>query len=176
MTRRQCKLCPWRLDVDPADIPHGFNYEVHRRLGENIQRTSMDIGNGALHLMACHETKEASPSEKPCVGWLVNQLGRGNNLLLRIRAMRNDGFADVETVGPQRESYDEIRPNAHGDPDCDHEHVKPGLPMAGKNLEDRTEICCNCGAVRVTSSDGKPIGRWFLWEKYLALVRKQKRN
>lgn len=176
--RRQCRKCPWRLDVDPADIPDGFNYEVHRRLGDNVRQTSSQITSRKmpLHVMACHETKEASPGEKPCVGWLVNQLGPGGNLMLRIRAMRNDGFADVETVGPQRASYDEILPNAHGDPSCTHEHAKPGLAMAGKCVGDQTEICCNCGAARVVSSTGKPVGRWFPWERYLALVAKQQQG
>lgn len=174
MTRRQCSGCPWRLDVDPADIPNGFNYEVHRKLGEDIRGTSTQLGSDApIHMMACHETKE-NRGEKPCVGWLVHQLGTGGNFLLRIRAMRDDGFADVETIGDQRVSYDEILPNGHDDPSCDHEHSKPGLSMDGRGRGDRTEICCNCGAARVTNAVGSPVGRWFSWSKYLALVARQK--
>jgi hypothetical protein len=51
--------------------------------------------------------------EKPisCVGWVANQLGPGNNLALRLRAMRDPEFANVRTVGPQRRRFEDTFDN-----------------------------------------------------------------
>jgi hypothetical protein len=58
--------------------------------------------------MACHESLEGA--EEPCVGWLVNQLGPGNNLLLRLQVMRGTIDADVELDGPQFETFGDTVP------------------------------------------------------------------
>lgn len=173
MTRTQCRKCPWRLDVNSGDIPVGFNYEVHRRLGETVRHTATPLGNDVpLHMMACHETAEGTCDEKPCVGWLVHQLGPGNNIRLRLQAMRDDSFADVKCVGRQRSSFEEIRPTTHGDPNCDHHRTKPGAPMPAASGSCRTEICCDCGAWRTLSLLGDMKSFWLPWEEYVERLAK----
>jgi hypothetical protein len=58
--------------------------------------------------MACHETKAGK--ELPCVGWLVHQLGPGNNIGLRLAAMSGRIDANVKTVGPQHECFEDTLP------------------------------------------------------------------
>jgi len=58
--------------------------------------------------MACHET--TSGNELPCVGWLNNQIGVGNNLGLRIACMAGRIDADVETIGLQHETFKDTLP------------------------------------------------------------------
>ena len=58
-------------------------------------------------MMACHESKPED--EYPCVGWLMQQLGPGNNIALRLRAM--DGrFDELELVGEQHETLEATLP------------------------------------------------------------------
>lgn len=99
--RRQCAHCPWRKDVDPArDIPGGYSREKHKALASTIAEPGSPAGlAGGLRAMACHETLPGA--EKPCVGWLVNQLGEGNNLALRMQVLASRVDANVETIGPQ---------------------------------------------------------------------------
>ena len=111
MSRRQCAKCPWRKDTDPHDIPNGYCVEKHKRLRSTIAEPGQipqdHTSSGVIKLMACHET-----DEEPCVGWLDNQLGRGNNIPLRIHASmgRLDGWLDYEVVGPQHQSFDATLP------------------------------------------------------------------
>lgn len=155
------------MDADPADIPDGFNYETHRRLGADIQRTATRLGsNMELHMMACHDTPANTPREKPCIGWIANQMGPGNNIVLRLRAISDPKFGDIRTIGKQRTSYAEILPRAHGDPSCTHPRTKPGLPI-GRYL---SEICCQCGAFRTLSLLRDMKSFWAPWEEYLSLV------
>lgn len=94
----QCKACPWRVGVVPSrDIPGGYCAKKHRRLESTIAEPGVIVG-GSLKVMACHESPIGK--ERECVGWLVNQLGPGNNIKLRLSAM--DGrYKNIRTVGPQ---------------------------------------------------------------------------
>jgi hypothetical protein len=107
--RRQCAKCPWKVGVDPRDIPGGYCETKHAGLAGTIaggagQATPFT----GLRIMACHETPLGA--EKPCVGWLVNQLGVGNNLALRLRAATGDIDANVETDGEQHERFEDTLP------------------------------------------------------------------
>lgn len=109
--RKQCKLCPWRTDVDPFDIPDGYSVERHRKL----ESTVADPGSVAslrspLRFMSCHEFSVGA--EMPCVGWLAHQLGPGNNIALRMRAAAGEipGGCDFELVGEQHETLDVTLP------------------------------------------------------------------
>ena len=62
-----------------------------------------------LHIMACHET--TGGRELPCVGWLAHQLGVGNNLGLRLAVMTGRVNANVRTVGPQHERFEDTLPD-----------------------------------------------------------------
>jgi len=106
--RRQCKHCPWKKGVNPFDIPGEYDPEKHKGL-ENTIATGAEVLGSPLRLMACHESPVGD--EKPCVGWLVNQLGPGNNLGLRLKVMSGKIDANVKTVGPQHETFEQTLPS-----------------------------------------------------------------
>jgi hypothetical protein len=107
MSRRQCAKCPWRKDVDPNDIPNGYCATKHANLKNTIAHPDV-INVGMLRMMACHESKPGK--EVACVGWLANQLGPGNNIGLRIKAMRDRTLTDFELVGEQHETFEDTLP------------------------------------------------------------------
>lgn len=105
---KQCSKCPWRTDVNPYDIPNGYSAEKHCALKSTIAKgvDSSDIG-GVIRVMACHETHSSH-----CVGWLVNQLGPGNNIPLRVHIMSCMNVGDIETIGEQYETFEEMVTNS----------------------------------------------------------------
>jgi hypothetical protein len=109
MTRRQCKKCPWKVSTDPHDIPDGYCEMKHAALASTIAEPGSIAGIGKpLKIMACHESKVGK--EVPCVGWLMNQLGPGNNLPLRIAVRFGRIDADVRLVGKQHETLEDTLP------------------------------------------------------------------
>jgi hypothetical protein len=108
MPRKQCRTCPWRADADPHAIPN-YQERLHRSLGGTIA----DPGNarglgGALRIMACHYSPAGA--EVPCVGWLVNQLGTGNNLPLRLAVITGRIDGNVEIDGGQHATLEATFP------------------------------------------------------------------
>lgn len=103
--RRQCQKCPWKVAVDPRDIPSGYSEIDHAALVSTIAEPGRYAGDDPLRIMACHETPRGH--EKPCVGWLAHQLGPGNNLPLRLAVIQGRIDADVEAVGPQHERFED---------------------------------------------------------------------
>lgn len=104
----QCKLCPWRVDVDPHDIPNGYSVEKHEALSCTIAKPEDRLFvNG--HVMACHETEDAH-----CIGWLSHQLGPGNNIGLRIRMMSCENGMKIRTIGEQHERFEDTLPEYEG--------------------------------------------------------------
>lgn len=105
---KQCAKCPWRKDVDPHDIPNGYSEEKHRALDDTIARPETALASvlsGGIRIMACHETHDAH-----CIGWLVNQLGDGNNIALRISMRNCENLNRIKTVGEQHETFEETLP------------------------------------------------------------------
>lgn len=101
---KQCKKCPWRIDVDPHDIPNSYCEDAHAALEGTIVH---GFNAGDLRMMACHESPIGK--EKPCVGWLDNQLGPGNNFGLRMWAINN--LKDrLELIGEQHECFEDTLP------------------------------------------------------------------
>lgn len=100
---KQCKACPWKKSTVPdRDIPGGYDAKKHRAL---IACQPQGLLETKIRAMACHDSKLGA--EYPCVGWLVNQLGPGNNIGLRMQAM--DGrFGELITEGEQYESVREM--------------------------------------------------------------------
>jgi Family of unknown function (DUF6283) len=104
---RQCKKCPWRKGVNPHDIPNGYDLEKHRALACTIAEPG-DISAlfaGEQRVMACHETHDAH-----CLGWLMNQLGPGNNLALRVQMMTCENLSSVRLRGEQHETFADTLP------------------------------------------------------------------
>lgn len=112
MKRRQCKKCPWRKSTNPRDIPNGYCEVKHAALKKTIATPGNigDIAKTELRLMACHESKVGR--DLVCVGWLAHQLGPGNNLGLRMLAMRGKIDTDFELVGEQHERFEDTLPQA----------------------------------------------------------------
>jgi hypothetical protein len=105
--RIQCAKCPWRKDVDPFDIPDGYCPTKHANLKDTIAEPGA-LNFGTLRIMACHESKPRR--EIPCVGWLANQLGPGNNLGLRIAVSAGRIDANFRLVGEQHERFEDTLP------------------------------------------------------------------
>jgi len=105
----QCAKCPWKVDTDPFDIPNGYSPDLHAGLRGTIAHHGFKIGGG-LRLMACHES--AVGEETPCIGWLINQLGPGNNLALRIWAMRVENIGEARIVGEQHPCFEDTLPDS----------------------------------------------------------------
>lgn len=106
--RKQCAKCPWKTSTDPYDIPDGYDESAHCALSNTIARPGEFRPGNAIHVMSCHEFPVGK--EKPCVGWLVNQLGVGNNIALRLRVAFGEIDANVRTVGPQHDCFEDTLP------------------------------------------------------------------
>lgn len=98
----QCKLCPWKVSTNPHDIPRGYDVAKHKALAATIAREG-DLSH--RHVMACHEGEE-----EYCIGWLVNQLGPGNNIPMRLRMMDCENAHEIRTIGPQHERFEDTLP------------------------------------------------------------------
>jgi hypothetical protein len=107
VSRRQCAKCPWRVDVDPHDIPNGYCERKHAGLRDTIAEPG-SLRVGGLRAMACHETKPGK--ELACVGWLANQLGHGNNIALRLAVIGKQIDGDFELVDEQHERFEDTLP------------------------------------------------------------------
>lgn len=101
----QCNKCPWKVTTNPFDIPNGYDVAKH----QNLACTIASEGNLAPNkAMACHESKEGQ--EDYCIGWLHNQLGRGNNIPLRIKMIRCTNAADIRIHGEQHLTFEDTLP------------------------------------------------------------------
>ena len=106
---KQCAKCPWKISTNPHDIPHGYDTRLHRGLAETIAHPGALPRPGApLRIMACHE--HAPGQEAHCVGWLMNQLGAGNNIALRLAMLDCENLEDVVLDGPQHGCLEETLP------------------------------------------------------------------
>lgn len=113
--QRQCEKCPWKVSTDPYDIPNGYDPEKHKRLkntiapSDGVEQLRMLVdSNEPMRIMACHES--ALGRERPCVGWLHNQLGAGNNLLLRLKVSRREINGDYMLDGEQHTCLEDTLP------------------------------------------------------------------
>ncbi len=89
------------------DIPHGYNVTLHKKLKGTIAAPGV-LSACLGRMTACHHSKPGA--ELVCVGWAVNQLGVGNNIGLRIRALRDTRFHNLRTVGPQHLRFEDTLP------------------------------------------------------------------
>lgn len=105
----QCRGCPWKKSAKPKrDIP-GYCERKHHGLAQTIaEPESIERLSGSLPVFACHDSKPGVT--RPCVGWAVHQLGPGNNIALRLHARGNPDYANLKTVGPQHERFEDTLP------------------------------------------------------------------
>jgi hypothetical protein len=106
---QQCKACPWKKGVKPReDIPGGYCEKKHEALRDTIAEPGAITGLGpSIRMMACHESPV--DHEQPCVGWVINQLGPGNNIALRMLA-RDGRFRELRVEGPQHDRFEDTLP------------------------------------------------------------------
>lgn len=123
----QCAKCPWRKDVNPHEIPNGYSREKHCALKktiakhEGIEGIVEAILAPTMSAMACHENHDAH-----CIGWLMNQIGPGNNIALRLRMRSCENADKVKTIGEQHETFEETIPCEAGSQDG-HRNDRPQL-------------------------------------------------
>jgi hypothetical protein len=102
----QCEKCPWRVETDPFDIPNGYSEAAHRDLARTIAEPGSMRPTG--HAFACHEHDSAD--EVYCVGWLMNQIGPGNNIPLRMQMLSCDNRSAIRLRGEQHETFEDTLP------------------------------------------------------------------
>lgn len=90
----------------PHDIPHGYSEDQHRTRAATIASPGCLVGTGRA--MACHEHPPGD--EAHCVGWLMNQLGPGNNIPLRLQVRDCENIGAVVLDGPQHECFEDTLP------------------------------------------------------------------
>ena len=79
---KQCKTCPWRVDVKPArDVP-SFDPGIYDRMKASLRSGVESMAEKTRIVMECHSGKRGS--KIPCAGWLHHQLGVGNNFAVRL--------------------------------------------------------------------------------------------
>lgn len=102
----QCTKCPWRIDTDPNEIPNGYSVELHRALADTIAEPGALRSTGRV--FACHE--HDADEKVHCVGWLVNQLGPGNNIGLRMQMISCENARAIRVHGEQHETFEDTLP------------------------------------------------------------------
>lgn len=105
---KQCAKCPWKKSTNPFDIPDGYSVERHKNLACTIAKEGEINLGSSMSVMACHHSKTGE--EEHCVGWLNQQLGPGNNIMLRIQMMSCENIKDLKVYGPQHERFEDTLP------------------------------------------------------------------
>jgi hypothetical protein len=104
---RQCEKCPWKVSTDPNEIPNGYSDWLHEGLACTIAEPGR-LSAGDFHAMACHEHPVGD--EAHCIGWLMHQLGPGNNIALRIRMISCENARAIQLDGEQHECFEDTLP------------------------------------------------------------------
>lgn len=102
----QCAKCPWRVDTDPHEIPNGYSEALHRDLAGTIAEPGSLRPSGRA--FACHE--HDADEKVHCVGWLVHQLGPGNNIPLRMQMISCENARAIRVQGEQHRSFEDTLP------------------------------------------------------------------
>ena len=114
---RQCAKCPWKVGTDPHSIPDGYSVELHRQLEHTIAKDPASMTGEQIHelmaaqrtAMSCHE--HSADEKVMCIGWLVNQLGPGNNIALRMDMIQCENASEIHIDGEQHETFEDTLPS-----------------------------------------------------------------
>ena len=109
MKRLQCAKCPWKVTTNPHEIPDDYGVEKHKALKSTIAEGLSSL-LGPNRMMACHETGYDGEDPLPCVGYLHNQLGEGNNLGLRLAVIQGRVDGRYELDGEQHPDLEATLP------------------------------------------------------------------
>ena len=105
---KQCNKCPFKTTTNPFDIPNGYSVENHLALQETIADKDGNlskVGAPTINVMSCHDNQDSH-----CIGWLYNQLGRGNNIPMRINMMSCTNVRQIKIYGPQHSKFEDTLP------------------------------------------------------------------
>ncbi len=108
---RQCKLCPWKVETDPHDIPDGYSEDAHAALSCTIAAPGLVSLGVTIRAMSCHESPVGD--ETYCIGWLVHQLGRGNNIGLRMQMIWCENARHIQIDGEQHKCFEDTLPEGY---------------------------------------------------------------
>ena len=103
-----CAKCPWIKDGNPYEIPNGYSRDKHCALQATIASDPIRSLVSPTPVMACDESHDAH-----CIGWLVNQIGPGNNIGLRIRMASCVNAGKIQLRGKQYDTFEETIPRSH---------------------------------------------------------------
>lgn len=104
---RQCEKCPWKVSTNPHDIPNGYSEDLHRALSRTIAEPGSFRFSG-ITVMSCHEHPPGD--EAHCIGWLVNQIGPGNNIGMRLAMMDCENRRHIQIDGEQHATFEDTLP------------------------------------------------------------------
>jgi hypothetical protein len=105
---KQCPKCPFKVSVNPFDIPDGYCEIKHAKLKETIAKEGEFNLGREIKAMACHHSDGSD--KMYCVGWLNHQLGVGNNIGLRIKMMNCENIGKIKVYGKQHEKFEDTLP------------------------------------------------------------------
>lgn len=104
---KQCAKCPWKTSTNPFEIPDGYCETKHKNLENTIAKEG-EYNFEEMRAMACHHS--TGEDKMYCVGWLHNQLGDGNNIVLRIRMLDCENIDKLQIVGEQHKNFIDTLP------------------------------------------------------------------
>jgi len=107
---KQCAKCPWKTNVNPHDIPDGYCEVKHKGLYKTIAKNGVLKIGEPLNVMACHHS--IGNDNMYCIGWLNNQLGIGNNIMLRLQMRHCSNIGDINVIGDQHTSFEDTLPKS----------------------------------------------------------------
>jgi len=102
----QCEKCPWKVSTNPHDIPDGYSVDKHAALKSTIAKAESPFHQ--TNAMSCHE--HPPQDEAHCIGWLMNQLGPGNNIGLRMRMSDCENSRSISLDGEQHDTFEQTLP------------------------------------------------------------------
>ena len=107
---KQCAKCPWKVGINPHEIPDGYCETKHKNLKETIaEEGSLNFLGKDMKVMACHHSD--NDNMQYCIGWLNQQLGVGNNIGLRFKMMNCENINDIQVYGEQHKRFEDTLPN-----------------------------------------------------------------
>lgn len=102
-TVKQCKTCPWRVDVVPSrDVPD-YDPGIYDRMRTSLRTGLESMSEKTRMVMECHNGKRGA--NRACAGWLHHQLGVGNNIGVRL-SVHAGRLPIPKVVGEQHEDLE----------------------------------------------------------------------
>lgn len=105
----QCAKCPWKVTVNPRDIPNDYCEIKHKGLKNTIAEGDFEKQCSVpFRAMACHDSQNNNMFF--CIGWLHNQMGTGNNIRLRLMMRDCSNVDQIKVVGEQHPTFEDTLP------------------------------------------------------------------